>query len=191
MVYVALQVLLCPATAQTTANTAKTTADSALTNAATAQTTANTAKTTADSALTNAATAQTTANTAKTTADSALTNAATAQTTANTALNNAATANHRIDILDNKFQKVENRLNKIDTKLDSVGALAAAQSRIPAVIDGSKNYAVSIGIGNYGSKNAMAVGATIKINENIFSSGSFAIADHDSSSSSLGVSFAW
>ena len=58
-------------------------------------------------------------------------------------------------------------------------------------IDGSKNYAVSIGIGNYGSKSAMAIGGTMRINDNIFSSASFAIADHDSSSSSLGVSFAW
>ena len=91
----------------------------------------------------------------------------------------------------NKFQNIEQRLNKIDTKLDSIGALAAAQSRIPAVIDGSKNYAVSIGIGNYGSKSAMAIGGTMRINDNIFSSASFAIADHDSSSSSLGVSFAW
>ena len=118
-------------------------------------------------------------------------NAATAQTTAHSAKTDAAIAQNRIDLLDNKFQNIEQRLNKIDTKLDSIGALAAAQSRIPAVIDGSKNYAVSIGIGNYGSKSAMAIGGPMRLNDNIFSSASFAIADHDSSSSSLGVSFAW
>lgn len=101
------------ATAQGTANTAKTTADGAAsaaasaqttatnagTAAATAQGTANTAKTTADNAAaaattaqTTADTAQTTANTAKTTADNAASTASTAQTTANTAKTTADNA---------------------------------------------------------------------------------------------------
>ena len=42
---------------------------------------------------------------------------------ANSAKTDAAIAQNRIDLLDNKFQNIEQRLNKIDTKLDSIGAL--------------------------------------------------------------------
>lgn len=60
--------------------------------AAAAQTTANTANGTANTAKANAATAQSTANTANSTANTAKTNAATAQSTANTARTEAANA---------------------------------------------------------------------------------------------------
>ena len=80
------------AAATTTANTAKTTADTALTNSAAAVTTANTASTTANTASTNASAAVTTANAASTTATTASTDAASAVTTANTASTNASAA---------------------------------------------------------------------------------------------------
>ena len=78
------------ATAQSTANTAKTNAATAQSTANTAKTNAATAQSTADTAKANAATAQSTANTAKT-------NAATAQSTADTAKANAATAQSTAD----------------------------------------------------------------------------------------------
>ena len=80
------------AAATTTANTAKTTADTALTNSAAAVTTANTASATATTADTNASAAVVTANAASATATTASTNAASAVTTANTASTNASAA---------------------------------------------------------------------------------------------------
>lgn len=71
---------------------AKSTADTALTNASTAQTTANTAKSTADAAQTTANTANTAAGTAQSTADTAAADALNAGIAANAASTNAATA---------------------------------------------------------------------------------------------------
>ena len=87
------------ATANTTANTAKTTADTAISTANTASTDASNAVTTANTASTNASAAVSTANTASTnasnavtTANSAATDAATAVTTANSATTTANSA---------------------------------------------------------------------------------------------------
>ena len=80
------------ASATTTANTAKTTADTALTYSAAAVTTANAASTTATTANTNASAAVTTANAASATATTASTDAASAVTTAGTASTNASAA---------------------------------------------------------------------------------------------------
>ena len=80
------------ATANTTANTAKTTADSASATANTASTNASNAVTTANTASTNASAAVSTANTASTNASNAVTTANAATATANTANTNATTA---------------------------------------------------------------------------------------------------
>ena len=80
------------ASATTTANTAKTTADTALTNSAAAVVTANAASTTATTADTNASAAVVTANAASATATTASTAAASAVTTAGTASTNASAA---------------------------------------------------------------------------------------------------
>ena len=80
------------ASATTTANTAKTTADTALTNSSAAVTTANAASTTATTADTNASAAVVTANAASATATTASTDSASAVTTANTASTNASAA---------------------------------------------------------------------------------------------------
>jgi chemotaxis protein histidine kinase CheA len=79
-------------TANTTANTAKTTADTALTTSNTALTTANAATVTANTADTNASAAVTTANTASSNATAAVTTANTASTNATAAVNTANTA---------------------------------------------------------------------------------------------------
>ena len=79
-------------TSNTTANTAKTTADSALTNSAAAVTTANASTATANTALTNSAAAVVTANAASATATTASTDSASAVTTAGTASTNASAA---------------------------------------------------------------------------------------------------
>lgn len=73
------------ASATTAANTAKTTADTALADSATAISTANAATTTANTANTNASAAVVTANAAVTTANTADTNATAAVNTANAA----------------------------------------------------------------------------------------------------------
>ncbi len=80
------------AAATATANTAKTTADTALADSATAVTTANAATATANTALTDSAAAVVTANAASATATTASTDAASAIATANTASTNASAA---------------------------------------------------------------------------------------------------
>ena len=78
--------------AQGTANTAKSTADSATKTANTAKSTADTASKTASAAKSTAEGAVSTANTAKNTADSANKTASSAKSTANSAVNTANTA---------------------------------------------------------------------------------------------------
>ena len=78
------------ASATTTANTAKTTADTALTNSAAAVVTANAADALATTSNTNSAAAVVTANASNVTAASAASDAASAVTTAGTALTNSA-----------------------------------------------------------------------------------------------------
>lgn len=80
------------ASASATATTAKTTADTALTNSAAAVTTANATTATANTALANSASAVTTANAASATATTASTDSASAVTTAGTASTNASAA---------------------------------------------------------------------------------------------------
>lgn len=78
--------------AQSTANTAKSTADSAASTASTANTNATTAQTTANQAKTAASTAQSTAEAAQSTANTANTNATEAKSAASTANTNATQA---------------------------------------------------------------------------------------------------
>jgi chemotaxis protein histidine kinase CheA len=91
--------------ATTTANTAKTTSETALTNSAAAVTSANAAVTTANTSDTNASQALTTANAADATATTAETNAAAAVVTANnadtTAGNAVTTANSAVTTANN------------------------------------------------------------------------------------------
>ena len=79
-------------TANTTANTAKSTADTAIADSASAVTTANTASTNASAAVATANTASTNATNAVSTANTASNNATNALNTANTASAAAATA---------------------------------------------------------------------------------------------------
>ena len=79
-------------TANTTANTAKTTADTAASNASTALSTANTASTNATNAVSTANSASSSATSAVSTANTASTNATNAVNTANTASTNATNA---------------------------------------------------------------------------------------------------
>ena len=98
-------------TAQTTANTAITTANSASTTATNAQTTANTANT-------NASTAITTANTANTTATNA-------QTTANTANTNATNAQSRVGVIETMVREYASGVLVCKTN-QTIGALVNA-----------------------------------------------------------------
>lgn len=87
--YVVQEATATSAATTATANTAKTTADTALTNSSAAVTSANAAVSTANTASTNASAAVVTANAASATATTASTDATSAVTTANSALNNA------------------------------------------------------------------------------------------------------
>lgn len=84
---------------ETVANTASSTASTALTNANNAQTSANAAQSTADNAATAASGAQSTANTA-------VSNAATAQSTANTASSTATSALTTANLANTEINKL-------------------------------------------------------------------------------------
>jgi len=130
------------AAATTTANTAKATADTALTNSTNAITTANSTIATANTADTNASAAVTTANAAETKADNAVTTAdaasdtatdaeteaASAVTTANTASTNATTAlnNSRESDGSGGFTTAISKANTAVTTANSANTTAAS-----------------------------------------------------------------
>ena len=92
--------------------------DSLKTRMTATETVANSASSTASTALTNANNAQTTANTAQATANTADTKAEGAQSTANTALSNATTAQNTADTANATAQSALTSANLANTKID-------------------------------------------------------------------------
>ena len=118
------------ADATTTANTAKTTADSAVTTSNTAVSTANTASTNASAAVTTANTASTNATAAVTTANTASTNASTAVSTANTASTNASTALSTANTADTNATTALNNSRESDGSGGFTSAITKANTAI-------------------------------------------------------------
>lgn len=59
-------------------------------------------------------------------------------------------------------------IQRLDGRIDKVGANAAALAALhPLDYDASKKWSVAAGVGNYGSENAMAVGAFYRPNEDV------------------------
>ena len=101
------------ATAQSTADTAKTNAATAQSTADTAKANAATAQTTADNAANAAQEAQEAADNAQTTADNAVDAASTAQSTADTAKTNAAAAQSTANTAINELEPFSNILGEV------------------------------------------------------------------------------
>lgn len=59
-------------------------------------------------------------------------------------------------------------IQRLDGRIDKVGANAAALAALhPLDYDASEKWSVAAGVGNYGSENAMAVGAFYRPNEDV------------------------
>lgn len=114
------------ATAQTAANSAQSAADTAKTTADSASETANSASSTASNALTVANTASTNANTAKSDAATAKSDAATAKTTANTANETAAEAKTTAATANTTATEAKNTADNATTAADAAQTTATA-----------------------------------------------------------------
>ncbi len=143
-------------TSNTTANTAKTTADTALADSATAITTANAATTTANTADTNASAAVVTANAASATATTASTNAASAVTTANTASTNASAAVTTANAADANATTALNNSRESDGSGGFNTAIDLANSATTTANSANTNASAAVTTANTADTNATA-----------------------------------
>ena len=67
-----------------------------------------------------------------------------------------------------QFANINNHLDRVDTRMNRVGASAAALASLkPENLSVDDKFAVSVGVGNYKNTQAMAVGAVFKPSENV------------------------
>ncbi|MDY3973945.1 S-layer homology domain-containing protein [uncultured Veillonella sp.] len=85
--------------------------------------------------------------------------------------NNTQTINthtEQISDLNNRVNGVNGRINSLDNRMDKVGAGAAALAGLhPLDFNPDDKWSFSVGYGNYGNANAMAVGAFYRPNEDV------------------------
>lgn len=85
--------------------------------------------------------------------------------------NNTQTINthtEQINNLNNRVNGIDGRINGLDSRMDKVGAGAAALAGLhPLDFNPDDKWSFSVGYGNYGSANAMAVGAFYRPNEDV------------------------
>lgn len=85
--------------------------------------------------------------------------------------NNTQTINthtEQINDLSNRVNGVDGRINSLDNRMDKVGAGAAALAGLhPLDFNPDDKWSFSVGYGNYGNTNAMAVGAFYRPNEDV------------------------
>ena len=141
--------------------------------------------------------AQTTANTAQATATDALNKANNAQTTATDALNKANTnaedinkVNGRVDELGGRVDTLGGAVAKLDSRVNKVGAGAAALAALhPMEFDSDNKLSFAAGVGNYRGTNAAAIGAFYRPSEQVM----FSISGNMGNGENMvnaGVSFA-
>ena len=74
----------------------------------------------------------------------------------------------KIGGISNQFTNINNHLDRVDTRMNRVGASAAALASLKhANLGVDDKFAVSVGVGNYKNTQAMAVGAVFKPSENV------------------------
>ena len=74
----------------------------------------------------------------------------------------------KIGGIGNQFTNINNHLDRVDTRMNRVGASAAALASLkPENLSVDDKFAVSVGVGNYKNTQAMAVGAVFKPSENV------------------------
>ena len=74
----------------------------------------------------------------------------------------------KIGGIGNQFANINNHLDRVDTRMNRVGASAAALASLKhANLGVDDKFAVSVGVGNYKNTQAMAVGAVFKPSENV------------------------
>ena len=74
----------------------------------------------------------------------------------------------KIGGIGNQFTNINNHLDRVDTRMNRVGASAAALASLKhANLGVDDKFAVSVGVGSYKNTQAMAVGAVFKPSENV------------------------
>jgi hypothetical protein len=140
------------------ADTATSTANTALTNSNTAISTANTASTNASNAVTTANTASANASAAVSTANTANTNASNAVTTANTASSNASaavtTANTALSTANSATTTANNAVSTANS------ALTAANNAVSTANTASSNATTAVNTANTANSNASTAVST-------------------------------
>lgn len=141
-------------TANTTANTAKTTADTAIATANSATTTANAASALATTADTNASAAVSTANAASATATTAASDAASAISTANTASTNASAAVTTANTADANATTALNNSRESDGSGGYNTAIDKANTAVTTANSASTSATSAVSTANTASTNA-------------------------------------
>lgn len=78
------------------------------------------------------------------------------------------THTEQINNLNNRVDGIDGRINGLDSRMDKVGAGAAALAGLhPLDFNPDDKWSFSVGYGNYGNANAMAVGAFYRPNEDV------------------------
>lgn len=78
------------------------------------------------------------------------------------------THTEQINNLNNRVDGIDGRINSLDSRMDKVGAGAAALAGLhPLDFNPDDKWSFSVGYGNYGNANAMAVGAFYRPNEDV------------------------
>lgn len=152
-------------TAQTTADTASTTATAAQNTAASAMNKAIEAADAAATAQSTADTASTTANTAKTTADTALTTANTAKTTAETALENSDAALNTADSAEEKANTAKSTADTAQTTANTAKSTADTAKTTANIANLRKTYIVRGKQGNTQDINNSIMGLLVVDNK--------------------------
>ena len=176
-------------TVKTTAEAAQTTANEAKAAVDTVKSTAEEAKTTAGEAKTTAEAAQTTANEAKDKSEKAIEGVENNKKDIEINTNNIKLNSEAISGLQEDVVSLNNRVDHLDTKIEKVGAGAAALSALhPLDYDSSAKFSMALGSGTYKGENAIALGAFYRPNENIILSLSSTVGNNNDMVA-LGVSY--
>ena len=94
--------------------------------------------------------------------------------------------------LDGALSGMDRRVDVLGTRVDQVAAASAALTALPNLVPGGKRYYLGLGLGNYRSESALAVGLSARKDNFHFNLGASSALSSDSSTSSrIGVGWVW
>ncbi len=90
----------------------------------------------------------------------------------------------------NALHALDSRMSDLETEMDDVAALSAAFSALTPNARASGNTQISLGLGNYGSVNALAMGVYHYVNDNVLiNAGASTTFDHGKTAARAGITF--